>query len=143
MIGEYDIHVRSEYPACNGETRVLYLFYKSVVQFFCLIGRHRAVERRPPPLAGVGVQRELRDNHDPSADIESREIHLPPLVFEYPQVKDLVGQPGTGFRGIAVDRTEQQEQARPDRRMALTVDPDLAAGRSLQYHFHTGISING
>ena len=49
------------------------------------------------PLLEVGVERELRDDEEGTADLIDAQVHLARCIGEDAHMRDLLGQPVTGL----------------------------------------------
>ena len=56
----------------------------------------------------IGKQCELRDGENLTTDVLNRAVHFALLIFEYPQIEDLVSQPRNLLVTILIGHTHQK-----------------------------------
>ena len=77
------------------------------------------------PSAGVGDERELRDDERRAAGVEQRAVELAVVALEDPQARDLAGEPLRGRLVVRRRHAEEHAEARADlaaRRHARAAD---------------------
>jgi hypothetical protein len=93
-------------------------------------------ERRPPALAGIGVQSELGDGENRAPCIEDRTIHSALVVREDAQRRDLVREPARVALPVPDRDPEEHQQAGSDLADDLSVDPYACARDALEECSH-------
>lgn len=84
-----------------------------VIQGRRLLRSRRVDERRTVAFTAIGIERELRYTEDSAAYIAYGEVHLPLLVLEDAQLRDLLRQQ-IGFRlGVRIRHAYQEHKALP------------------------------
>ena len=125
---ELDLHVGAEHAAADrAAPRASSARANASTRSAATSGLGRAGPRRPPALAHVAVERELRHHEDLAADLGEREVHLPGVVGEHPQVRDLLGQPLGLVRGVV--RRRRPTSSRRPRPISATRSPSDASPR--------------
>ena len=105
-------------------------------------GRRRGLrKRRPIAFAAVAVKRKLRHHEQLAADFDDGSVHFSVIVFEDPQVLDLLGQK-VGV-GVAISFADAQKDAKSGADLADSdrIDRDTRLRDSLNDGTHD--SING
>ncbi len=93
-------------------------------------------ERRAVPLLRVGEQGELGNDQGAVPAVEHGEVHLLVVVFEDPEVRDLLREEVRFcFRIVLVD-AEQDEKSAVDRPEGLPFYDDAGGGDPLDDSFH-------
>ena len=91
IVDEVHLHVGTEaagfdLQAVLGSEAVVEI----VIQRRSLLWPRGVDERRTVALAAIGIERELRYTEDRAADFTDGEVHLPLLVLEHTQLRDLL-----------------------------------------------------
>lgn len=60
----------------------------------------------------IGKQCELRDGENLTTDVLNRAVHFALLIFEYPQIEDLVSRPRNLLVTILIGHTHQNHESR-------------------------------
>src|SRR5690606_11673935 len=107
-----------------------------LVESLRLVRSRRVDEARPPPLAGVAVEGELRHHEQRSPDILERAIHLPFVVTEEAEPDDLVRHPLHLLRTVAVRESHEEAEAAPHLPNDLPVYPHFGARYALEQDPH-------
>ncbi len=95
----------------------------------CRVGGGR--ETRPVATAGIGRQRELRDQEQAACNIPDRAIHLARLVGKDAQGKDLIEQFSRGGLGIAFFGAHEDKKPLADRANRIAGHDDARFGHAL------------
>ena len=107
-----------------------------VIQRRSLLRARGGDERRTVTFAAIGIERELRYAEDSSAYIADSEVHLPLLVLEHTQLRDLLrSHIGYSLR-VRVRHADKQHEALlnlPDR---CAVYAHFRPAASLYYYSH-------
>ena len=88
--------------------------------------RSRCVgERRPPALAEIGKQRELRNDQDRATDVDDRTVHLPVGIREHAHRNEFLCKSQHIRAGIGVDSTDKHEHSCPNGSDDITIHYDV------------------
>src|SRR5204862_3017941 len=101
------------------------------------------IERRPPSLATITKQRELRYCKNVPACFLNRAVHLTGFVFEDPQFDDPARQQFRIFGGVFLLDAQQNENAWSYARVFFRIDHDARLRYPLDYYSHVAESISG
>ena len=93
-------------------------------------------ERRAVPLLRVGEQGELGDDQRAVTAVEHGEVHLFLVVFEDPEVRDLLREKVRLRLGIVFVDAEQDEESAVDRPEGLPFHDNVRGGDPLDDCFH-------
>src|SRR5437879_501184 len=88
-------------------------------------------EARAAASTAISKQGELADDEDTSPDIKNAEVHLALTVVERTEAKDLVGEPGRVFLGVAAGDSQQNQPAQADSPHALLIHLHRRSAHSL------------
>src|SRR5205814_8394342 len=94
VIHELNVHHRAKLARRDRDAPLTKVLDESFVERNSRFGTSGVDEARPPPLGGITVKRELRDDQQLTADVSEREVHFVLGVREQPQTDDLVRHPG-------------------------------------------------
>src|SRR5262245_3303757 len=92
VVDELDLHPRAEPTGADVEIEGSHRVDEALVELLGERGLRRVVERRTVTRATVGGERELADDEDRSSDVDRRTIHLPGVVGEETEARDLLGE---------------------------------------------------
>src|SRR5438552_8056461 len=92
VVDQAKLHRRAEFAFLDLNTRFSAYREKILVKLSSLLRRRGFDERRTAASAGVGQQRELRNDEQLAADRAKREVHLSGFVGKHPQAYDAIGK---------------------------------------------------
>jgi len=93
-------------------------------------------EARALALAGVGDERELRDREDLTPYVPHAQVHLPVLITEDPQARDLLGEPVRLGLPVSPFDADEEQQARTYAGDLRAFDRDGGVLDALEYYAH-------
>src|SRR3990170_2608447 len=93
-------------------------------------------EARPPTLAGVGVERELRDDNRLPPDIDDRKVGLPFFVLKDSQSGAFLGQPFGFCRCVVMADPDEDDEPPVDLSQRFLPHPHFPPPDSLQHNPH-------
>ena len=101
VIRQLDLHVRTEPPFGHGNPQCPQSIGKRDDQRLGHFGSCGVDEAGPTTFLAIGIEREIGDDENASVHILHRTIHFSRIVFERPQIGDLVCEPFGIRSGIA------------------------------------------
>jgi hypothetical protein len=136
VVHEIDDHVGAELPRLDAHSGRFDVALKLIEPWNRLVGGRRGVERRPPPLANISVERELRDEQHLTADLHDRTVHAPLVVGEDTDGGDLSCDPLAVVRRVPLLDPDENEEALADRSDRVPLDTHGGLRDSLDQRSH-------
>jgi hypothetical protein len=132
VVHELDRHARAEAAAGDLEAGGTPELDQALESGTSLLGRRRALERRPAPARERGQESELGDQQDRAAGGAQVEIHLPVGVVEQTQVDDFLRRRGDLAFAVADSHSREHQEAATDRAELFAAGRNTRARDALQ-----------
>ena len=137
IVDEIDFHIGTETTGFDLETvHSTEGVIEVVIQRRRLFGTGGTDKGRTVAFPAVGIQGELGDTEDSTADVTEREVHLAFRVLKDTELGNLLRQEiGIGLR-IRIGDTHQEHEALADRTDLSIINAHFGARTSLYYNPH-------
>src|SRR6266550_129917 len=143
VVHQLDLHHRAELPRLDLDTTAALTQqgHEAFVQGD-RHGRRRGVDKAgAAPLAGIAVERELRDDEDAATDVGEIAVHFAFVVSEDAQTKNLFGHPRQLCIGVGRRETGEHEKAGPDLSGNPAFHPNLRTLDPLEDDSHSTVTL--